>query len=261
MRTNFRHNKTNASWQPVGKWYQETVGLTGHYYHKHIIIPGVLKLLALENNSSLLDIACGQGVLARYIPPQTFYQGIDAANSLIAFAREHEKQKNHLFTVADVTEQLPITKKDFTHATIILALQNIDNPVAVFSHLKNHLVKGAKLVIVLNHPCFRIPRQSSWGIDEQNKLQYRRINRYLSPLKIPIKTNPGQGLKSPLVWSFHLPISSYSEFLYRQGFHISKIEEWVSDKASVGSVARMENRGRSEIPLFMAILAVNMAAI
>jgi len=36
---------------------------------------------------------------------------------------------------------------------------------------------------------------------------------------------------------------------------IEKIEEWASDKDSVGKAAKMENRARAEIPLFMAIQA------
>lgn len=256
MKKDFRNNKTITSWHHVGKWYQETVGLTGHYYHKHVIIPGVLKLLSLKNDSSLLDLACGQGVLARHISPTVYYQGIDAAPSLISYAQQQDKRNNHFFTLGDVTKPLPIRKKGFTHATIILALQNLENPEAVFANAKIHLTAGAKLVMVINHPYFRIPRQSSWGIDEQNKLQYRRINRYLSPLKIPITTNPGKGKRSSVTWTFHYPLSSYSEFLYKNGFVIAKIEEWISNKESVGKAAQMENRGRSEFPLFMAILAL-----
>jgi hypothetical protein len=36
---------------------------------------------------------------------------------------------------------------------------------------------------------------------------------------------------------------------------IEKIEEWVSDKKSTGPMAKMEDRARDEIPMFMAILA------
>jgi hypothetical protein len=108
----------------------------------------------------------------------------------------------------------------------------------------------------MNHPCFRVPRQSSWGVDEQKKLQYRRIDRYMEPLKIPIQTHPGQGDKSPQTWSFHHPLSTYVEGLSKSGFVIEKIEEWLSDKLSTGGKAKMENRSRLEFPLFLTIYAV-----
>lgn len=251
-----RKQKYETSWHHVGKWYNELVDRRGHYYHEHIILPNALRLLKLSKDSSLLDLACGQGVLARQIPKDVHYQGVDAARSLIEFAQKGDNNSNHRYTIGDITRSLPINKRDFSHATIILALQNIENPASAFNNCANYLSINGRLLIVLNHPCFRIPRQSSWEIDEKNKLQYRRINRYLSPLKIPITIHPGKRQSSPLTWSFHYPLSSYSLFLKDAGFVIETIEEWASDKESVGKAARMENRGRSEFPLFLAMVAV-----
>ncbi len=110
------------------------------------------------------------------------------------------------------------------------------------------------MVLVLNHPAFRIPRQSGWG-EHTNKIQYRYINRYLTPLEIPITMHPGQS-QSAMTWSYHVPISFYAQALASAGLVIETIEEWTSDKQSEGKAARMENRARAEIPLFMAIVAV-----
>ena len=40
-------SKSPTSWQNVSKWYNKTVDKNGSYFHQHIIIPGVLKLLTL----------------------------------------------------------------------------------------------------------------------------------------------------------------------------------------------------------------------
>src|SRR4029079_19587134 len=129
------------------------------------------------------------------------------------------------FQYADITKPLPLpAQKVFTHATIILALQNMADPANVLQNIKPHLVSGAKLVIVLNHPCFRIPRQSSWGFDEASKLQYRRINCYMSEQNIPIFTNPGQAASESTV-SFHHPLSAYFGFLQNAGFMVQGLEE------------------------------------
>lgn len=249
------HSAVNTSWQHVSKWYKELVNKEGHYYHQHTIIPGVLKLLNLKPADSLLDLACGQGVLARNISTDVYYQGVDVATSLINFAKKEDKVPTHYYLVSDVTKPLSISKTDFDFATIILALQNIEFPKLVFENANKHLKDGGKFLIVINHPYFRIPRQTSWEIDPNSKMQYRRVNRYLSPLKIPINQHPSERKKSPITWSFHYPLSSYSTFLSEEGFVIEKIEEWVSDKKSSGKAARMENRARVEFPLFMAIVA------
>jgi hypothetical protein len=39
------------------------------------------------------------------------------------------------------------------------------------------LQPGGRLVLLLTHPCFRIPRQSNWDWDQGSRLRYRRVDR------------------------------------------------------------------------------------
>lgn len=247
--------KRDSSWEEVENWYDKIVGPKGHYYHQAIILPGVLKLLELKPGSRLLDIGCGQGILSRHIPEKVDYVGIDLSPSLIKNAQRESRVKTHQFHLGDAGKNLPIKDTEFTHAAIILALQNMEDPLAVLKNAARHLKPGGKIVIVLNHPCFRIPRQSSWQIDEQKKIQYRRIDRYFSPLKIPIQAHPGKGEASVQTISFHHPLSSYTKWLKEAGFSIVEINEWCSDKQSTGKASKMENRAREEFPLFLTLSA------
>lgn len=245
----------NSSWQKVSKWYNKTVGDEGHYYHQHIIMPNLKRILNLKENESLIDLACGQGILERNMDKNIEYVGIDLASNLIREANDIKINEKHKFLIADVSKDLPISKTDFDCGAIVLALQNIKKSFGVIRNFSKHLKKGGQLVIVLNHPIFRIPRHSSWGEDEINKIQYRRIDDYMTPQEIPIVAHPGKE-KSENTWSYHYPLSAYSEMLSDNGFVIEKIEEWVSDKKSTGSNAKVEDRARREFPLFMAIVAV-----
>jgi ubiquinone/menaquinone biosynthesis C-methylase UbiE len=250
--------RKNTPWQKVAPWYNKiTRGGEGHYYHEHVVIPGVLRLLNLLPDSKVLDLACGNGVLAGKIGRDVEYLGIDSAYSLIDQAKQTDRNPKHEYLDSDVARPLTIPS-DFTHATIILALQNIRDSQKVLDNASKHMLPGGSLVIVLNHPAFRIPRQSSWGIDEAKKMQYRRIDKYMSPMNIPINMNPSDK-NSKVTMSYHLPLSEYSRMLKAARFAIDSIEEWSSDKESVGRVARMENRSRSEIPLFLAIKAFKKA--
>ncbi|NGX61485.1 MAG: Demethylmenaquinone methyltransferase [Chlamydiae bacterium] len=249
-----RERISDTSWEGVGKWYEGCVGKEGHYYHKQVIFPKLLPLLGLQEGNSLLDLACGEGIFSRVMPKGVSYQGIDLSPALVQAAKAKAK-RGVKFTVGDICSPLPFPKDAFTHAVCILALQNVAHPEKTLEHAASLLVPGGTLVLVLNHPCFRIPRQSSWGVDEEKKIQYRRIDRYLSPLKIPIEMAPGKGKKSPSTWSFHHSLSDYSQMLKKGGFLIEEIEEWTSDKKSTGKNARMENRSRSEFPLFLTLKA------
>jgi SAM-dependent methyltransferase len=250
--------RRSTSWEKDSAWYRQSTQGAGNYFHEHVVIPGTRKLLELSSGSKLLDLGCGTGVLGRAIQKDVTYLGLDTAPSLIEQAQREDRSPNHTYTVSDVTRPLSIDT-DFTHAALILSLQNMKELFAVIQNASSHLTPDGRLVIILNHPCFRIPRQSSWGIDETNKLQYRRINRYLSPLEIPITMHPGKQ-NSTVTWSYHYPLGDYTAMLKTNGFVIDTLEEWASDKHSAGKSAKMENRTRKEIPLFLAIRAFKYTA-
>ena len=244
-----------SDWDPAENWYSGCVGEKGHYYHQAIVLPGILRHLHLQKGSSLIDFGCGQGVLARSIREEIEYVGIDLSKKLIDEAKKITKKRSCLFLHSDASKPLKIDKTDFDAASFILSFQNMENPEGAIANAAKHVKEMGKLVLVLNHPCFRIPRQSSWGIDESAKLQYRRVNSYMSPMEIPLQIHPGKGEKAGTTTSYHYPISQYTKWLQKYGFAIQEIEEWCSDKQSQGSKARMENRARREIPLFLMLSA------
>ena len=246
-----------SSWDAAEKWYSGCVGEKGHYYHQSVVLPNTLRMLRLSKQNSILDLGCGQGVLARQIPDSVEYVGIDLSKKLIDEAKRLTKRKNASFYVGDTAaKKLPLEKNDFDRAACILALQNMQQGEGAIQSAARHLRQDGELLLVLNHPCFRIPRQSGWGVDEKSKLQYRRVNRYLSPMEIPLQIHPGRGEKSEIFHSYHHPLSEIMKWLSRAGLLIHTLEEWISDKKSEGAKARMEDRARREIPLFLALGAV-----
>lgn len=251
----FKAKSKTTSWSPVAKWYGGIVGDTGHYFHEHVILPRIKSLLDPKGGESVLDVGCGQGVYARSLSHNVNYVGVDISKELIEEAKKLTKNIKQVYYVADATKGLPVPAASFDHAVSILALQNMREAKLAIKHVGESLKNGGDFILVLNHPSFRIPRQSSWGKDESNKLEYRRINRYLSPLEIPINAHPGLA-DSPMTWTYHEPIGYYVAALKSAGMMISDLEEWTSDKVSVGKAAKAENRSRAEFPLFLAIRAV-----
>lgn len=241
------------SWENVSQWYDKLVGEKGQYYHREVVIPGVLRLL--DAPTAVLDLACGQGILARHLPKSCAYVGVDASASLIKAAKGYRLGAEKTFQTHDLMNPLSLEKKNFSHACIVLALQNFPDPTEVLRSAYKHLAPKGQLILVMNHPCFRIPRQTSWGIDEKKKCQYRRLDCYMSPLEIPIQTRPGSKPNEKTM-SFHFPISYYINLLGSIGFGITHMEEWVSNKVSTGKKAKMENRARAEFPLFMSLTAM-----
>jgi ubiquinone/menaquinone biosynthesis C-methylase UbiE len=237
------------SWEGSDDWYGSIVGEKGHYYHQKVILPRLLPFLGMKKGS-LLDVGCGNGVLARHLPSTFDYLGIDASNGLITEARKLSPNKQ--FLVEDAAKFQ--TEQRFDCAVCILSLQNMKEGEKTIEMITQRLKETGKLAIVMNHPCFRIPRQSGWGEDTASKSQFRKVYSYMSDLEIPIATHPGK-LNSEQTVSYHHSLSTYSLWLHQNGLSIEKIEEWCSDKKSQGAKAKMEDRARKEIPLFFAMLA------
>ncbi|MDB5294522.1 MAG: methyltransferase protein, partial [Phycisphaerales bacterium] len=250
-----------TDWAAVADWYDKLVGDEGSEYHQKVIFPGVLRLLAPKPGDPILDVACGQGALARLLAAKgAVVTGVDAAEPLVraAVARGPADASYHVGDARKLDEVPGVAAGTFAAAACVLAIQNI-NPIGpVFAGVAAALRPMGRLVLVMMHPCFRGPKETSWGWDEQTGSQYRRVDRYLMPRKEPIITHPGS---DPLgyTWTFHKPIEQYVKALRGAGLLVDAIEEWASHKVSQpGPRATVENLAREEIPMFMAIRAVKV---
>lgn len=246
-----KKNTNKTAWQKVAPWYKKVVGSEGSYYHKEVIIPNSLRLLTIKPQEKILDLGCGQGIMGRQIKNK--YLGIDLAPSLIEEARRLDKNTNHTYLVENIAKEMKIFGS-FDKGMIILALQNVDKPFQVFNNFRKLLTSKGELLVVINHPAFRIPKHSDWEV--KNNKQYRIMESYMSPLEIPIESSPFDKKNNQISYSYHYPLSAYTEMLTDNGFVITNIEEWVSPKKSEGPMAIIEDRARNEFPLFLAIKAV-----
>ncbi|MBI3632835.1 MAG: methyltransferase domain-containing protein [Candidatus Vogelbacteria bacterium] len=246
----------NTGWGNVASWYDDLIE-TGGNYQKDVILPDVLSILAIKKGEKVLDLACGQGFFSRaYQALDADVVGVDISKELINIAKNYKDGIEYFASPADKLDFLKNSSIDKT--TIILALQNISNVQAVFGECSRVLKKNGSLVFVLNHPAFRIPKESSWGFDEKRNVQYRIVDRYMSEFKIAINMHPG-GQNSDFTSSFHRPLQYYFKALKGAGFAVRNLHELISNKESQPGVrAAAENTARKEIPLFMTIEAVKM---
>lgn len=246
-----------TSWQPVAKWYGKHLK-EEDTFQSEVIFPGALRLLAPKRGGKYLDIACGEGSFARAVANAGGEViGFDISSALVKQATE--KSIAHAsFRVANAKDFARyFDAASFDGASCNLALQNISELDAVIGDAAKVLKPGASFVFVINHPMFRIPKQTGWGWDEQRGgLQYRRVDSYMTPNEIPIAAKPSEGVRSPVTYSYHRSLESYIKALAKAGFVVDALEEWISHRVSdSGPRAKAENRARTEIPMFMAIRA------
>ena len=176
--------------------------------------------------------------------------GVDASGALIAVAKSYPSRGPIRYLERDAA--LAGDLGPFDGISAILCIQNMRHLAAVCAACARALKPGGRMVWVLNHPCFRIPRQSGWGFEEE-RVQYRRIDAYASPASIPIVMHPGRKDSETTV-SFHRSLADLSAAAFAAGFVLSGLKELMSNKESEpGPRARAENRARQEFPLFLAM--------
>ncbi|MFA6364873.1 MAG: class I SAM-dependent methyltransferase [Candidatus Paceibacterota bacterium] len=249
--------RKNTSWGVAADWYHEHLEKEGTY-QKEVVLPNLLRILALKKGMRILDLACGSGFFSRaFAETGAEVIGSDVATRLILIARK-ESPKNIAFHIAPAHKLDFLPSKSVDLITIIFAAQNIENIDKVFAECARVLKPRGSLVIVMNHPAFRVPKRSGWGWDEEKKTQYRRIDGYMSESMEKIQMHPGDR-PDEYTLSFHRPLQVYFKSLRKNGFAVGSLEEWISHKKSEpGTRAAAENEIRKEIPLFLMLQAVRM---
>lgn len=244
-------SKKSTSWGAVADWY--STHLAGEdTYHAKVIAPNLIRMLSPHVGEAVLDIGCGEGYFTRLIDASGAHTiGADISKELIASAKKQSPKIEYHVAPADT---LQFAADDSVDAlTCVLALQNMERIEPVFKECARVLTSTGRMVFVLNHPAFRIPQRSSWGWDAVTQTQYRRMDAYLSSAKNKIDMTPGSHDDHEYTYSFHRSLQDYTKALASAGFAITRIEEWISHRASEkGPRQAAEDTARKEFPLFLA---------
>lgn len=164
-----------ARYDEFAEWYEQWIG------NAPPLIAAHPELLPAVDGKRVLDIACGQGRMSRYLASRgAEVTGVDISAAMLAKARAAGPE--HIAYVrADVTRD-PAGWWDgrpFDGCTSELALMDIDDLAATLSTVTTVLRHGGWLVASIVHPCFpgNDRGQSAWPPDEG----YEREGWWSSP--------------------------------------------------------------------------------
>ncbi|MCX6788906.1 MAG: class I SAM-dependent methyltransferase [bacterium] len=251
------NGKKNTSWGGVAEWYSELLGKEGTY-QKEVVLPNLLRMMNLQKGETILDLACGEGFFSRaFAEFDVKIIGVDVARNLIDIAKK-TPSKRIAYKVSAAHKLEFLDSGSIDKVAIILSVQNMEDIQKVFAECARVLKVGGTMHMVMNHPAFRVPKRSSWGWDEKELAQYRRLDAYMSESTEKIQMHPGDK-PSEYTLSFHRPLQVYFKNLKKSGLLVRGLEEWISNrKSEPGPRAGEENRIRKEIPLFLTLEIVKV---
>jgi ubiquinone/menaquinone biosynthesis C-methylase UbiE len=253
------NGRERSSWGHVADWYDEHLS-ERDTYHAKVVFPNLLRIMDVSKGETVLDIPAGQGAFSKLLAAEgASVIAVDIAKELIAIA-ERDRNPNIRYFVSPSHRLDMIPNESIDKCAMVLGIQNIKDVAGTMKELSRVMRPRGEFYVVMNHPAFRVPKESSWGWEKEHGKQYRRIDAYLSEGQVSIDMKPGSKEKERAeTVSYHRPLQWYFKILGKHNFAVDRLEEWISHKESTsGPRAKEENRIRKEIPLFLMMRAIRL---
>ena len=147
-------------WNQNAEWWDEQIGSEGNNFHRTLIVPATERLLALQKDELVLDIACGNGQFSRRMA-QLGAQvvALDFSEKFIGRAKARstgytDRITYRVIDATDTDQLMTLGKRRFDAAVCTMALMDIATIEPLASTLSQVLKAGGRFVFSLMHPCF-----------------------------------------------------------------------------------------------------------
>lgn len=233
--------ESRAIWDGKAAFWDERMG-EGNAFHRALVGPATERLLATLPGDTILDIACGNGQVARRLAALGAHVvAVDFSAAFIdrARARTTEHTERIDYRVIDVTdrEQLAaLGRHRFDAAVCSMALMDIPTIDPLLETLPRLLKSEGRFVFSVQHPCFNSNAvsmvaeqgESGGGLSTVYAL---KMSRYL---RVPPEKGAGMPGEPAPHYYFHRPLSQLLASCFRAGFVLDGLEEPAFDEAASG---------------------------
>ena len=219
----------SAAWERLAAWWDDKPGDTGDLWHRALIDPTLLRVLGRVADQRVLDLACGNGYLARRLARQgARVTAVDHSAAVVdrARAREAREPLGIAYHVADAADLGVLAAEAFDVVVCNMGLMDIADAAGALQEAARVLRRGGRLVASLSHPCFDVDDTSSWLVERtwHGTVLWRKIGRYreLREVRVPWHVGPREVQHTA---GYHRPLSWYFRALRAAGFLVGALEE------------------------------------
>jgi SAM-dependent methyltransferase len=229
------NDEVREIWDQNAVFWHERMG-EGNAFHLQLVLPSIAQLLDLRPNEEVLEVACGNGQLARQLAQLgSKITATDFSSALIEIARERTEREPDLadrisFEILDATDEsalLALGARRFDAVVCSMAILDMAEIGPLMRASARLLKPDGRLVFALCHPCFNHTGISRLIEEEDREGEIVRtcslkITRYLT--SAPKKGLAMIGQPAPHYY-FDRPLSVIFGEAFAAGFAIDGLLE------------------------------------
>jgi SAM-dependent methyltransferase len=227
------NDESRAIWNQNAGFWDDYMGEAGNDFHRELVAPSAMRLLALHPGETVLEVGCGAGLFARQMA-QAGAQVVATDFSAVFLERAKERTRAvaehmefHLIDATNELELLSLGERRFDAAVSNMAIMDMPTIAPLFTALSRLLKVGGRFVFTVMHPsfnnsgCSRVIEET----DSEGEIvltHAMKITRYLT-----IEAVKGTGIRGQPVpqYYFHRPLHALLDAGFQVGFVLEGLEE------------------------------------
>lgn len=218
-------------WNRKARFWDELHGDEGNLFHRRLVEPSVLQLLALRNGERVLDAGCGNGALARRLAEKgAKVSAVDFSQEMIRLAERRELASDIDYRIVDMTDKdalLSLGTAHFDAIVCAMTLMDIPTVAPLFDAASVMLRSGGRFVFATMHPAFN----SNNPVFFQEKADREGVVSTDTGVKIhaylelpPVMGSGAPGEPSPHYY-YHRPLCALFQEAFDAGFVLDGLLE------------------------------------
>lgn len=252
-----------VGWDALAAWRDERTGEEGDLWHRAIIDPTLLRLVGPVRGRRVLDLACGNGYLARRWARQgaASVLGVDRSRANLRLARQRERLRptGARFLRRDASRLTGLEDGSFDLVVANMALMDIRDVAGALREVSRVLAPRGRFVFSISHPCFDLDDRSAWVVERGRDpagvfrdTYWRKVRNYRDERSIRVPWSISES-EIGFTTSYHRTLSTYSRLLRAAGLSIVRMEE----PSPLPEAVRASPQGRFmlEVPLHLVVEA------